>query len=85
VIIQVPQAFATAAGLPLATSGSICQMVNSVSGAPYPLPIAPGGSTSVSLAGNGLLRVGDQIPCGPGVLLVLGPPAAAFIADLGSP
>ena len=39
----IPQAVVTASGVPLATVGSICQMVNSVSGVPYPLPIGPGG------------------------------------------
>jgi len=85
VIVAVLQTAATAGGLPLATVGSICQMVNSVSGVPYPLPIGPGGSTSVAIAGQALVRVGDIIPSGPGVLTILGPPAAPFITDNGSP
>lgn len=86
VISIIPQTVATANGMPLATVGSICQMVNSVTGAPYPLPIGPGGgSGSVSINGQALVRVGDQIPSGPGVLLILGPPAALFVTDTGAP
>jgi uncharacterized Zn-binding protein involved in type VI secretion len=85
VIGAVLQTVATASGMPLATSGSICQMVNSVSGAPYPLPIGPGGSTSVTVNGQALVRVGDVIPSGPGMLTILGPPAAPFLSDTGAP
>jgi hypothetical protein len=85
VITVILQTAATANGLPLATAGSICQMVNSVSGAPYPLPIGPGGSSSLTISGQGLVRMGDQIPSGPGVLSILGPPAAPFITDTGPP
>ena len=50
VILTVLQATATASGMPLATVGSICQMINSVSGAPYPLPIGSlGASTGVTV------------------------------------
>jgi hypothetical protein len=84
-ISVITQAVVTAGGLPLATSGSVCQMVNSLSGAPYPLPIGQGGSTSVSIAGSGLVRVGDMIPSGSGVLSILGPPAAAHMTDQGAP
>ncbi|MBL8350738.1 MAG: hypothetical protein JNL87_10520 [Burkholderiaceae bacterium] len=85
VISSVLQTVVSAAGLPLATAGSLCQMVNSVSGVPYVLPIGPGGSTSVTIAGQPLVRIGDLIPSGPGVLTVLGPPAAPFITDSGAP
>jgi len=58
--------------------------VNSVSGAPYMLPVgAVGASTSVAVNGQGLVRMGDQIPSGPGVLTILGPPAAPYIMDQG--
>src|SRR5579871_3062126 len=77
------QSIVTANGQPLATVGSICQMVNSVSGVPYPLPIGAGGSTCVTINGTALVRVGDQIPSGPGVLSILGPPAAPFVVDQG--
>jgi hypothetical protein len=60
-------------------------MVNSVSGVPYPLPIGSGGSTSVTISGMGLVRVGDLIPSGPGVLTIIGPPAAPFVNDQGAP
>jgi hypothetical protein len=60
-------------------------MVNSVSGAPYPLPIGQGGSSSVTINGSALVRMGDQIPSGPGVLMILGPPAAPYINDQGAP
>lgn len=83
-ITVVMQTIATAGGMPLATVGSLCQMVNSVSGAPYPLPIGQGGSASVLVNGQGLVRMGDQIPSGPGVMAILGPPAAPYIVDTGA-
>lgn len=86
VIVGITQANALAGGLPVATAGSICQMVNSVSGAPYPLPIgSAGASTGVTVAGQPLVRMGDQIPSGPGVLLIIGPPAAPFVNDSSAP
>ena len=85
VITVITQVIATANGMPLATAGSLCNMVNSVSGVPYVLPIGNGGSTSVVINGQGLVRVGDQIPSGPGVLAILGPPAAPFVTDTGAP
>lgn len=86
VITTILQSQVTAGGMPLAVVGSQCQMVNSVSGAPYPLPIGSlGASTLVTIAGSALVRVGDQIPSGSGVLTVLGPPAAPFVTDGGSP
>lgn len=84
-ISVVMQATATASGMPLATAGSLCQMVNSLSGVPYVLPIGPLGSTSVTIDGQALVRVGDMIPSGPGVLMILGPPAAPFVLDQGAP
>jgi uncharacterized Zn-binding protein involved in type VI secretion len=84
-ISVVLQTVATANGQPLATVGSICQMVNSLSGVPYPLPIGQGGSTSVAINGSALVRMGDIIPSGPGVLTILGPPAAPFVNDQGAP
>jgi uncharacterized Zn-binding protein involved in type VI secretion len=85
VIVAVLQSNATGGGLPFATSGSICQMVNSLSGVPYPLPIGSGGSSSVTIAGQQLVRMGDMIPSGPGILTILGPPAAPFVTDTGAP
>jgi hypothetical protein len=86
VITTITQAVATAAGMPLAVTGSLCTMVNSVSGAPYTLPIgSAGASTGVSVAGSALVRVGDRIPSGPGVLTILGPPAAPFVIDQAAP
>ena len=84
-ISVIAQATATAGGLPLATAGSLCQMVNSFSGAPYVLPIGPAGSASVRIDGQALVRVGDQIPSGAGLLAILGPPAAPFVTDGGAP
>jgi uncharacterized Zn-binding protein involved in type VI secretion len=84
VILTIPQASLVANGLPLAVSGSICQMINSVSGVPYPLPITSGGSTSVTVNGAALLRMGDVIPAGPGMLTLLGPPAVPFVTDTGA-
>ena len=85
VITVIPQAAVTAGGMPLAVVGSVCQMVNSVSGVPYPLPIGQGGSGSVTINHTALVRMGDQIPSGPGLLAILGPPAAPFVNDQGAP
>jgi hypothetical protein len=80
------QTTVTANGLPLAVAGSMCQMVNSVSGVPYPLTIgSAGASTGVTVDGAALVRMGDQIPSGPGVLMVVGPPAAPFAIDGNAP
>lgn len=84
-ITTVLQSCASVGGLPLATVGSVCQMVNSVSGVPYPLPVGPGGSSAVQIAGQALLRIGDQLASGPGVLTILGPPAAPFVTDSSPP
>ncbi len=84
-IVAVLPPFVTANSLPLATSGSICLMINSVSVIPYPLPIGPLASTGVSVGGRALVRLGDRIPTPPGVLTVLGPPAAPFINDQWPP
>jgi len=86
VITAVLQATATAGGMPLATAGSLCTMVNSLSGAPYVLPIGtPGASTGVTVDGQALVRLGDQIPSGPGILAILGPPAAPYVSDGNAP
>lgn len=85
-IVSITQTVASANGLPLAVTGSTCLMVNSVSGAPYSLPIGSiGASTGVTIVGNALVRLGDQIPSGPGVMLILGPPAAPFVSDGNAP
>jgi hypothetical protein len=85
VIVGILQTCVTAGGMPLAVSGSICSMVNSLTGVPYPLVIGPLASTGVTIAGMGLVRVGDQIPSPPGILSILGPPAAPFITDSAPP
>jgi len=84
-IVQIPQTAATASGMPLAVSGSTCQMVNSVSGVPYPLVIGPLGSSGVRISGMSLVRMGDNIPSPPGILTILGPPAAPFVSDTSPP
>lgn len=80
VIVGITQTIVTAGGMPLATTGSICTMVNSLSGIPYPLVIGPG--TGLKIGGLALVRVGDTIPSPPGMLLVIGPPAATYVNDL---
>jgi hypothetical protein len=75
----------TANGMPLATAGSMCLMINSVWGFPYPLVIGPLASSGVSVSGPALVRMGDNIPSPPGILTVLGPPAAPFITDQWPP
>lgn len=84
-ILLVLPPFVTAAGMPLATSGSICLMTNSLTGAPYPLVIGPLGSSGVRVAGRALVRMGDRIPSPPGVLMIMGPPAATFVNDSWPP
>ncbi len=84
-IITVLPPLVTANGMPLATAGSLCLMINSLSGVPYTLPIGPLASSGVSVAGRALVRLGDRIPTPPGVLTVLGPPAAPFINDQWPP
>jgi hypothetical protein len=84
ILVVLPPAI-TARGMPLATSGSICLMINSVWGFPYPLVIGPLASTGVNVSGQALVRVGDNIPSPPGILTILGPPAAPFITDQSPP
>ena len=84
IIVIIPPVI-TANGMPLATTGSICMMINSVWGFPYPLVIGPLASTGVSVTGRGLVRMGDNIPSPPGILTILGPPAAPFITDQSPP
>lgn len=85
VIVGILPPVVTAGGLPLATSGSICTMVNSVTGAPYPLVIGAPASAGVSVGGRGLVRMGDRIPSPPGILLIVGPPAAPYVLDRWPP
>jgi hypothetical protein len=84
-ILVILPPFITANGMPLATAGSICLMVNSVWGFPYPLVIGPLASTGVTVGGQALVRMGDSIPSPPGILTVLGPPAAPFVMDQSPP
>lgn len=86
VITTILQTHVTAGSMPLATAGSMCQMINSVSGVPYVLPIGSiGMSQSFTVGSQGLVRVGDKIPSGPGIMMILGPPAAPYINDKGAP
>ena len=75
----------TAGGMPLATSGSMCLMINSVWGFPYPLVIGPLASSGVSVGGRALVRMGDNIPSPPGILTIMGPPAAPTVIDQWPP
>ena len=84
-IVQIPQTSLAIGGMPLAVSGSMCQMVNSVSGVPYPLVIGPLASTGIRVNGMALVRIGDMIPSPPGILTVLRPPAAPFFVDTSPP
>jgi hypothetical protein len=80
-ITIIPPGGPTAGGLPLAMVGSVCTMINSLTGVPYPLPIGPLSPSQVGVQGQPLVRLGDLIPSGPGVLTILGPPAAPFVTD----
>ncbi len=85
ILVAIFPPFITTNGMPLATTGSLCQMINSVSGVPYLLVIGPLGSAGVTVSGKGLVRMGDRIPSPPGILVILGPPAAPFITDQWPP
>lgn len=85
VIVQIPQAALSAGGQPLAVSGSMCQMINSLSGVPYPLVIGSLASTGMRIGGMALVRLGDMIPSPPGILTILGPPAAPNFIDSSPP
>ena len=84
-IVAIFPPVVTAGGMPLATSGSLCLMINSVWGFPYPLVIGPLASTGVTVAGKSLVRMGDNIPTPPGIMTILGPPAAPFVNDQWAP
>lgn len=81
VIVGIFPPLITAGGLPLATTGSLCSMINSVTGVPYPLVIGPLASSGVRIAGKALVRMFDLIPSPPGILTILGPPAAPYVTD----
>ncbi|GJH28938.1 hypothetical protein [Caballeronia novacaledonica] len=85
VVVGVTQVLVSAGGMPLATAGTLCAMVNSLSGVPYPLVIGPLASSGVNVAGAALVRMLDQIPSPPGVLTVLGPPAFPLVTDTHAP
>jgi hypothetical protein len=80
-IVGIFPPFVLANGMPLATSGSLCMMINSVWGFPYPLVIGPVASSGVITSGKPLVRTGDRIPSPPGILLIVGPPAAPTVTD----
>ena len=80
-ITIIPPGGPTAGGMPLAMTSSSCTMINSISGIPYILPIGPLSPSLVRINGQALVRLGDAIPSGPGVLTILGPPAAPFVTD----
>jgi hypothetical protein len=78
--------FILANGMPLATGGgTLCLMVNSLSGVPYPMVIGPLGSAGVRVSGKALLRMGDFVPTPPGVMQIVGPPATIGIIDQWPP
>lgn len=86
VLTFIPPPYVLANFVPLATVGSICTMVNSLTGVPYPLPIPPlGASLGVKVAGKALVRLGDRILIGPAVLLVAGVPPMPTLVDTFPP
>ena len=68
--------------MPLAVPGSICNMINSLSGVPYVLPIGPLTPSQARSSGQALVRIGDAIPSGPGIMTILGPPASPSLNDM---
>jgi len=81
VITMVLPGGPVAGGMPLATAGAMCTMVHSVTGIPYPLVITPAIPSQVRVNGQPLVRVGDSIPCAPGILTIIGPPAMPTLVD----
>ncbi len=81
VIIAVTQVTATAGGMPLAVQGSSCQFINSITGAPYILPIGAPVVPGIKIDNLPVIRMGDMCPTGPGIVQVIGPPAAPYIND----
>ncbi|MFN8496346.1 MAG: hypothetical protein U0641_00705 [Anaerolineae bacterium] len=75
----------TANGMPLAMTGSLCTMINSLTGVPYPLVIGPLASSGVTVGGRALVRMGDNIPTPPGILTIVGPPATITVIDQWPP
>ncbi len=84
-IVGIFPPYVMANSMPLATMGSMCLMVNSLSGVPYATVIGPGGSTAVFVSGKNLVRIGDMIPTPPGILTVIGPPATTSFIDQSPP
>lgn len=82
VIIAVTQVTGTAGGMPLAVQGSVCQFINSVTGVPYVLPIGAPVVPGIKIDNMPVIRMGDMCPTGPGIVQVLGPPAAPYINDM---
>jgi hypothetical protein len=68
--------------MPLAVPGSICNMINSLSGVPYVLPIGPLTPSQARSNSQPLVRIGDAIPSGPGIMTILGPPASPTLNDM---
>jgi uncharacterized Zn-binding protein involved in type VI secretion len=87
VIISVAMPFITANGMPLATAGSTCQMINSLTGVPYSIVIPPstGVSTGALTTQLGLVRLGDRIAIGPATLLIAGAPPMPTLVDTYPP
>lgn len=84
-IVFIPPGVPTFNGIPLAVTGlTICTMINSVFGVPYPLPIGPINTSMVKCINPQpqLVRVGDTIPTPPGIMTILGPPATPTITDI---
>ncbi len=82
VIIAVTQVTATAGGMPLAVQGSSCQFIHSVTGVPYVLPIGAPLAKGITIDNLPVIRMGDFCPTGPGIVQVIGPPAAPYLNDM---
>ena len=79
-ITQLALPTISANGALLATSGATCDLVTS-SGNPLRVVIGLLASQGVTVGGRALVRVGDQIPSGSGILTIVGPPAAIHVND----
>ena len=83
VITAILQSAVTAGGMPLATARLDLPDGQQRHGRAVPARDRQRGRVDRDhdRTGQPLVRIGDQIPSGPGVLTILGPPAAPFVTD----
>lgn len=86
VLAKIPPPHVKANGMPLATVGSTCVMINSASGVPYMVNIpALGASIGCTVNGKALVRLGDRFVVGSGILVIAGLPPMPTLTDMFPP